>query len=44
VTKSAVMAHFDATVTAPAVSRAGVAAFLAAPERAGALYQGRYAV
>jgi phenylacetate-coenzyme A ligase PaaK-like adenylate-forming protein len=43
VTKPALMAHFDEWVTDPAVTLAGVRAFIAEPERVGQLFQGRYA-
>lgn len=44
VTKPELMASFDEWVTDPAVTRAGVKAFIADPARTGTLYQGRYFV
>jgi phenylacetate-CoA ligase len=42
-TKPELMAHFNAWVTDPAVTRAGVEDFLSQPSRTGDLYLGRYA-
>ncbi len=44
VTKRDLMAHFDDWVTDREVTRAGVEAFIAAPERIGSRYLGRYVV
>jgi putative adenylate-forming enzyme len=44
VTKQDLMANFDDWVTDPAVTRAGVEAFMADKTRVGELYLGRYAV
>ncbi len=42
--KCALMEHFDEVVTDPAVTRAGVARFVADPQRIGRPFLGRYAV
>ena len=44
VTKPELMAHFDEWVTDPAVTRTGVAAFVADPARVGDFYLGRYLI
>ena len=44
VTKPELMANFDAWVTDPDVTRAGVEGFMADPGRVGRWYLGRYAV